>query len=287
MRRTAALLLAAAVLAWAAPAAAARETEEAFTERMAVRIRAAMPDHQVRIAAPGELAVIRPGHEQPAQVFVGRIWNYCESATAEECETSVAHFITVMRSSITETGTPATRAQLRVVVRHGDYCGALAEMGRGQTEEQRTLQRTFPPDLCEVVMVDYPDRMRGLNGTELTGLGLTAAEVWALAERQTLANLPEPRALQGLNAGQLVALTDFEYIPSLLVNRDGWRRAAAGGPLIVAVPADNLMIVVRESAITDMAGFRRLTRQAFEEAERQISDKVYRWTDAGWAVVGE
>jgi hypothetical protein len=47
------------------------------------------------------------------------------------------------------------------------------------------------------------------------------------------------------------------------------------------------MIVVRESAITDMAGFRQITRQAFQEAERQISDRIYRWTDSGWALVEE
>jgi hypothetical protein len=221
VRQTAALLLTAAALAWAAPAAA-RETEEAFTQRIAVRFRAAMPGYEVRIAAPLELAVARSGHGEPARVFVGRIWNYCESATGEECETSVAHFIGVTRSSVTEAEAPVTRAQLRVVVRHRDYCAALAEMGQDQREDPHTLQRAFPPDLCEVVMVDYPDRMRGLSGTDLRGLGLTAAEAWALAERQTLANLPEPRALEGLDAGQLVALTDFEYIPSF------WLIATAG-----------------------------------------------------------
>jgi len=286
VRRGAALLLAAAALAWAAPAAA-RETEESFTQRMAARFRAALPGYPVRITAPLALIMTRPGVTEPTRIFVGRIWNFCQSATAEECEASVAHFVSVMRSSITATETPFTRAQLRVVVRHDDYCAALVQMGQGRTEAQRIVLRPFPPDLCEVVMVDYPDRMRGLNGADLTPLGLTAAEAWALAERQTLANLPEPRTLEGLNGGQLVALTDFEYIPSMLVNREGWRAAAAGGPLIVAVPADNLMIVVRESAITDMASFRQLTRRAFQEAERQISDRVYRWTDAGWAIVAD
>lgn len=284
--RRGALLLAALVFAWAAPAAA-RETEAAFTQRMAERFRAAMPGYQVRITAPLEMEMTRPGQTEPAQVFVGRIWNYCQSASAEDCEASVARFVGVLRSSSAETTAPVTRAQLRVVVRHPDYCASLARLTQDRPSEDHFLYRPFAPDLCEAVVVDYPDRMATLTSGEMERLGLGADEAWALAERQTISHLPEPLNLEGLAQGQLVALAGFDYIPSMLINREGWRAAAAAGPLVAAIPSDGLMVVVREATITDMAGFRQTTRQAFQEAERQISDQIYRWTDAGWVIVAE
>ena len=145
------------------------------------------------------------------------------------------------------------------------------------------LTRPFVAPLCLVLMVDYPTQMRGVRTEDLTGLGLAADAAWALAERQTLADLPEPDRLDSIDES-LVAVTEYDYVTSLLLNGEGWRRAAAavGGDLIVAVPSDQYLIVARRDVISDMAGLRRSTREAFDTAERGISPLVYRWTDSGW-----
>ena len=283
MRRAAACLLAVAALAWAAPAAA-RETEAAFTRRMAERLRAAIPGREVRITGTFEISVAQQSGD-PGRIFVGRVWNICESAPADECEASATRLIEAVARISTRPEAPITRAQLRIAVRARAYCTGLHRLAGDAVATQRTLTREMPPDLCQVVMVDYPDRMRGLTAGDLGPLGLAAEAAWQLAESQTIAALPQPSALGQLEQG-IVAVTGFDYIPSLLLNRQGWRAlAAAQGGLIVAVPSDNMMIVARAATVTDMAGFRRATRDAFDTAERQISESVYRWTDAGWVLV--
>lgn len=285
MRPGAAFLLAATALFWAVPAAA-RESEEAFTARMAQRLRAALPGREVRITGQLEISVAQREGE-PAQIFVGRIWNFCRTAEAAECEASATRLIETVARISTETVTPITRAQLRVAVRARAYCTELARLGRDATEAQRVMTREMPPDLCAVLMVDYPDRIRGLPAGDLVPLGLTAEAAWQLAESQTIAALPQPSALGQLDRG-MIAVTDFDYIPSLLLNREGWRTlAAAHGELLVAVPSNSMMIVALAASVPDLAGFRRATREAFDTAERQISDSVYRWTEQGWVVVAE
>lgn len=277
-----AALLAALALSGAVPAAA-QESAEAFTQRMAERLRAAIPGREVRITGAFEISVVQRTGD-PAQIFVGRVWNFCQTASAAECEESAARLIEAVMRISTQVEAPVIRAQLRVAVRARAYCTEIARLGAGGTEAQRVVLREMAPDLCQVVMVDYPDRMRGLAADELAPLGLTAEAAWQLAESQTVAALPQPSALGRLEQG-IVAVTGFDYIPSLLLNREGWRAlAAAQGGLLVAVPADNMMIVARAATVTDLAGFRRATREAFDTAERQISDSVYRWTEQGWVL---
>jgi hypothetical protein len=283
--RLRAVLLAAFALTSAVPAAAqTQESEAAFTQRLAERLRAALPGREIRIAGEFEIRVAQRTGD-PAQVFVGRIWNFCRTATAEECETSTARLIQGVVGVSTREEEPVTRAQLRVAVRARIYCSEITRLGAGNTPAQRVIMRDMAPDLCQVAMVDYPDRMRGLAVGDLTALGLTEEAAWQLAETQTVAALPQPVTFGQFEQG-IVAVTGFDYIPSLLLNRDGWRAlAAAQGGLIVAVPADNMMIVARAATVTDLAGFRRATREAFDTAERQISDSVYRWTEQGWVLV--
>ncbi len=179
----------------------------------------------------------------------------------------------------------ATRMQLRAAVRPRPYCVQLDRLGAARPAAERVLWRPVAGNLCAVAMVDYPNRMRTLGTGELAPLGITEAELWPLAEAQTVATLPQPQGLGPFDGGGMVAITELDYLPSLLLNQAGWRAlAAAQGEILVAIPSEGMMIVARAAAIADLAGFRRATREAFDGAERQISDSVYRWTEQGWVV---
>jgi hypothetical protein len=184
---------------------------------------------------------------------------------------------------VNETPAPLTRAQLRVAVRSTDFCDHLATL-EAERPGQRPLTRPGPAaGLCTVLMADYPNRMRTVPGEDLPALELDAAAAWALAERQTLAALPAPESLEGLDRS-LVVVTDMDYVPSLILAGEGWRRAAAGGELLLAVPTDGFAVVARRANVPDLAQFRAAVRENFETGERGISPHIYRWTAGGWVV---
>lgn len=277
------LLCLAAALAATPAAAQAPADQAAFTRDLAERLRSAMPGERIEVAGPLQLGIDR--EPEDGEINLGRIWNFCAQAGPAECEATIAHFVTTVAAALGDQA-PLTREQLRVAVRHTDFCDDIgrraAEAGRGQY----FVTRPAAPQLCAVLMADYPEAMRALDSSDLDALGLEAGAAWALAERQTFAGLPQPDTLEGL-ADNVVAVTEFDYVPSLLLNLDGWRRAAAaaGGELIVAVPSDGFLIVGRRDLVTDLAGFAATTREGFAAAERGISPLVYRWTGTGWAPI--
>lgn len=269
-------LLVLAALGASAAASAAPADEAAFTREMAERFRAALPDRTVEVTAPLEIRI--GGGEEPAQVNLGRVFNFCASASPEACEESRARFVGAMGGALRDIGAPIAREQLRIALRHTDFC---RELERTATPAGQTEARPAPaPGLCMVLMADYPDRMRGVQANELAALGLDPAAAWALAERQTLADLPKPDEID-IDAG-LIAIPDLDYGASLLLAADAWRRASRGGEVLLAVPADNFVLVARRSKIGELEAFRAAVRQSFDEAERGISPLVYRWTEAGW-----
>jgi hypothetical protein len=272
-------LAAAALFCLAAPARA-QETEAAFTQRMVERFRAAIPDRKFEVAEPLQLRIVREG--DPYEVNVGRIFNYCRSSTAEECESSIATFVTSSADAIRNVDPAFTSGQLRVAVRSSDYCDYIdSERRLHEKSKSGPLRRPYVAGVCTLILADFPTIARGVSAEDLEKIGLDVDAAWALAERQTLADLPTPTALDGLENG--ISIVDgFDYAPSIMLNAEGWREASARGEILIAVPSGNSAIVVRRATITDLDGFRNAVREHFETAERQVSPLIYRWTTEGW-----
>lgn len=263
-------------LAWQGPG------EAAFTLRMAERFRAAFPERAVEILGPLELRV--GTGDDAATINVGRAFRFCADSNAEECDAFAAHFVTAVGE--TDAQDTIRPEQLRVMIRHAGYCDELETMARDAEEAHKFVLRPFAPQLCALLVADFPNAMRTLNRGDLGALALEADAAWTLAERQTLANLPRPEAIEGLG-DQLVLVSDLDYVPSLMLNLEGWRRAdaAVGGDLVIAVPADGILVASRRANLNDLDAFKATTVDAFLNGERGISPLVYRPTEAGWAPV--
>jgi hypothetical protein len=270
------------LFAGAAVAAAAPPSETAFTEEMAARFRTALPRSEVQVTAPLQLRISAPTYREPPAVVLDRTWNVCRPGPSEECEEAKARFVAALVEIIAE-HPPVARAQLRVMVRSADYCAAARE--RASRENQTVVMRPGPAALCTLVVADYPSSMRLLNGRDLGQLGLGADEVWPIAERQTMASLPQPQSLAELDQHSPATVVGRDYIPSLLLNAEGWRAVAARGDVLVAVPEDGALIAIRAADVADLAAFRAIVRDHHRLAERGISPEIYRWTDEGWVAI--
>jgi hypothetical protein len=260
----------------------ARPSEAAFTSQMADRFRAALPGHAVEITSePLQLRIAAT--PDPFLVNVGRVFNYCENAEAQDCAESIDRLIAGSIEGVLHPTPPVTRAQLRLLVRNIEYCDAIGDVASGDVDGPIT--RPFLPGLCMLLMADYPTTMRSVTPHELLGLGLAPDAAWTLAEHQTLAGLPRPERLEGLH-DTIVAVSGYDYVTSLMLNADGWRAAAAAqGELVVAVPDSGTMIVVRRVNLADLPRFRATVREDMETAERGISPNIYHWTTEGWALL--
>lgn len=283
MLRSLPFAFAALALVAACSPASAQESEDDFTKRMAERFQAALPDKKIEIGEPLQLRLA--GEAEPTEINVGRIFNYCRWTTADECEASVASFVTKIADSFRNMDPPLTSAQLRVAVRHSDYCNYIEGDSRFREKSKSgPLWRPYAAGVCTLILADFPQSARSVTAEELEKIGLDPEAAWALAERQTLANLPSPKTLDGLDDAMSM-IEGFDYAPSIMLNMAGWREAAGSGEILLAVPASTHAVVVKRSNIRDLAAFKRTVREDFDTAERGISPFVYRWTKDGWKVV--
>jgi hypothetical protein len=273
------VIVAALCLFGCSPPAAAKPSEAEFTRQMAERFRAALPGRTVQISAePLQLRVQVNG--EPAEINVGRIFNFCANSSEADCENSIAHFVSATSDTFSKLDAPIARGQLRLVVRASEYCDYVERTI--PKDQARPVARPFLPGLCTLLMADFPNNRRTVTGEDLGKLALAPDEAWSLAERQTLADLPTPATLEGL-ATNVVIVSGFDYATSLMLNSDGWRSAAAAhGDLVAAVPEDSAMIVGRIESVGDLGKFKAAVREHFETAERGVSPIVYRWTASGW-----
>jgi hypothetical protein len=280
MRRRLALLLAVAALAGAA--FATPPDEGAFTEAMAGRIGAEL-GREVRVAGPLDLRLLDASGGAPTQVYLDRVWNVCSGGTDEACEETATRFIAALRETSAEP-LPIAGGQLRLMVRSAQYCARVQRLF-AESGQESPLVRDGPADLCTLLVADYPTTMRVLLRDALPASLPGVDEAWALAARQTLDNLPDPRTLSV--ADGVIIVAGLDYAPSLVLNEAGWRAlAAAQGEILMAVPEDGHVLVARAADI-DPARLRGAIREGSGAAERPISLNVYRWTDRGWSIVPE
>ena len=254
--------------------ALALPSQDEFTRSMAERLRIAFPGRTIEIAEPLQLRVLT--EPDPTLVNVGRLYNFCANATAEECEASIAQFVTGSAEAARIVNATITREQLRIVVRNVEYCEWT-----GSDRPSTLIYRPYLAGLCAAIMADFPDTIRAVPAEDLAAMGLTTEAAWTLAERQTLAELPSPETLEGLGES-VILVSGYDYVTSLLLNAEGWRRARERyGDLLVAVPASDTVVVAR-AAVVDADDLQTPVTRHFETAERGISPILYRFGPEGW-----
>lgn len=284
MPRSKYLALAAALLFSGFPTAAAPLTQTDFVQQMLERYRRSYPDSKVE--QTDELsAKISLSGDEPITMNFDRIFTYCQSANAADCEDAMQSFVEGTRdlASIQE----ITQERLRLVVRGADYLAEIAS-GIAASGQPAPLQRPIAEGIGLLLMADFPRTSRSVNGEDLRKLGISEDEAMRLGTRQVLARLPEVPTARELESGAFLPL-EAEYVESLLLKDADWERlnSETKGRMFVSVPGANLLLIGLESD-GEIGAAMNAIRQAYSESPRPISPLAYRWRDGKWqAVTGQ
>jgi len=291
IRASAMLRRAALVAAFLVPtpvlAGTAPKGEAAFTTWMAKRLQAQIPTARVDVDSPLTLKLRQPDGEELLQANLDRVYDFCTRAAAQ-CEDAANDYVaTVAEHLQRQKKEEAIEASMvRVVVRTRDYVETVRKQmaaGKGQL-----LARPLAGDLMMVAVLDFPRSIRLATEADAKALKLKESEVFELGiknlrtELQPLAEHPQPTAPQSF-----AFLDDSAYESSRLALHAEWQPIAEqlGGNLIVAVPAANVLLYGRGDSKMAADVLRRTAMRAAEDADRPLSNAVFRWTKQGWEVV--
>lgn len=252
--------------------------------RAAEKLRAALPGTEVKAVDAMTLGVNRPGKPK-VQVNLDRVAAFC-AQNAQRCDAMLSSFVARVTGMLAEMDKPPAAEQLRVVVRPGSF---LESVKATIKDEKQGLPVREPfLDLDIVCELDAPTSMKPVMPADLAKLGLDAAAVLSRAKANMHAALSplaaQTRALKAGEIGELVA--DGGYTSSRLIFPGDWSVLAArlGGGLIVAVPADNLVLYAKDDGAASVAKLKAAAKAQYARRERPISTSVYRWHKAGWEI---
>jgi hypothetical protein len=254
--------------------------EREFAERMLERLQAAAPDKELRLSADDPLAIDmkHEGMWGAARINLHRLHAFCAEVPAEECEGALANFAT----RVTARPPEPKAANLRVVVRNQTFLDHLLET---QPEDAQPIYRRIGDDLFALLGFAGPSGVAFTIREQLQSLGLDNATAWRLADEQTRAVLPDLPYDIDL-AEHAVSYEEYDFLPSLLADAEGWRRLASKtGPDLFVAPISDFSVWV--GVIPDGSRFEQLKQVVREDCaavERCISPNVYRFHDGRWVI---
>jgi uncharacterized protein YtpQ (UPF0354 family) len=256
-------------------------TQASFTQSVARLFGEASPAFKVQVVEPLTLHVDATDTDKHnLRVALDRMWAGCQS-DPDHCERDTRSFV---RKAVTTIETPdakATREQVVAVLRPRSYFDAV-----GGPAAAGTLVEPFVGDLFVTYVVDLPEAIRSLKADDMTALGLTRAELPAVARTNLSARLGgSPPQLGTSKAGDLSVIAGGNYFESsrLLLTED-WTALSAklGKPIFVAIPANDVIVIAIAPPADQLTKLRGAIQGLYQSSDRPISPQVYRWDAGRW-----
>lgn len=233
--------------------------------------------------APGdeELVVKAKGGDWDGRIInLHRIFLFCQNATVEDCGTVKQDFLT----SIVIKPADPTPASLRIIVRDQPYVDYLVRM---ETEAGKRLavRRQIGEDLHALLVSDGPQTIATVNIETLADLGLSEAEAWQRAWRQTLVDLPiipDPSKFKE----QAIAFEAEQYLATLVADLSAWQKVsdAVGPNLFMTVVSDQFVFVGPMPDGPNLEAFRQTVEEDCRSQPRCVSSNIYRFRGGQWVI---
>lgn len=135
-------------------------------------------------------------------------------------------------------------------------------------------------DIEILYMFDGVDTMTALNAADLATLAIPADALHAA----TVTNCARYAGdVERTRDGSVEIWTGGIWLSGLVVDPAAWTREAQSGPLVIAVPARDTILVLHGGTLDDLAHLSSLARQLEADAQVPVSSALLSWTGSGWA----
>ncbi len=264
---------------------ACRAPEDAFTQRVAARMRDSQPAVPVTVKERFRLEFTGSDGTQH-QMFLDNLWRQCQT-NPESCDESIRRSVALATQSEDASQAFVKAEFVRAILKDREWMENVRQMMKDGPPEKAAgnavVSRPFVADLFVVYAFDLPDGIRMMSRTDLGALKLEEERLHALA----LANLdkatPEmtTEAVQPGSPIRVMHLGD-SYDASRLILHDRWKSIAATvrGDLVVAAPSRDFVYFT--GSREDLPGLRALARRAAAENDHALSATLLRWRAEGW-----
>ena len=258
-------------------------SERAFAEDAIERMAAQQPEMTFTISPDDPLQIDAEGHPEFNELTINlhRVFAYCETASAQDCETELAQFV----SAISLERSPPTAANLRVIVRDAEYWTHV--LGTFPESDGIPMHRRIGEDLYAILAFDSPQQIALALPEDIADLDIEPDAAWAKAVAQTQATIPPvPVAEAGRLSEGLAAFEGEEYVGGMMLDIDGWAKVAAtaGPDMVVTVTSDRFVVAGIVPSGPELERLRVLAGEDCTAAPRCISPNVYRLREGRWVI---
>jgi uncharacterized protein YtpQ (UPF0354 family) len=256
-------------------------TQASLTQSVARLFGEASSAFKVQVVEPLTLHVDATDTDKhDLRVALDRVWAACQSEP-DHCEREARSFVQKAVAAIETQGAKATRDQVVAVLRPRAYFDSI-----GGTSAAGTVVEPFVGDLFVTYVIDLPQSVRSLSPDDMTALGLTRADLPAIARANLSARLGgSPPGLAISKAGDMSVIAGGNYFESSrLLLTDDWTALAAKlrKPIFVAVPANDVLVVAVAPPAEQLTKLRGAIQGLYQSSDRPISPHVYRWDAGQW-----
>lgn len=252
----------------------------AFTEEVARRVRAAVPEIDVKIVGDLELAIDMTD-EGGNRAFLHNAYQMYQGESPKRRDDLIDRFV----ASFAEAAKGLERSPEAIIPVVKDRAWLVeieASMRQMGGEGQDKVYEHLNDDLVVVYAIDTPSNIAYLNPEELVRLGVERDALRALAVRNLRGLLPGIEVQRGEKLNMITA--DGNYEASLLLFSDLWEREREKlrGEPVAAVPARDLLLFADSADADAVAQLRQLAAKMREEAAYSLTDRLFVLREGQW-----
>jgi uncharacterized protein YtpQ (UPF0354 family) len=252
-----------------------------FTEEVARRVRAAIPEVDVRVTADLELG-IGLTDEGGNRAFLDNAYQMYRSESPRDRDDIIDRFVRSFAEAAK--GLERSRDAIIPIVKDRSWLEEIRQsmLRMGVETPQDKVFEDLNQDLIVVYAIDTPSNIAYLDPGSLEELKVEREALRSLAVRNLRGLLPGIEVHHGDLVNMITA--DGNYEASLLLFADLWEREREKmrGHPVAAVPARDLLLFADSANAEAIAQLARLATKMRQEATYALTDKLFALRDGQW-----
>ena len=255
-------------------------SEAQFRSEMIEIFRKAYPASDFVPGGQELVVAVKGGAWEDATINLHRIYFFCQTAVKADCDAIKSEFVEKIGAK------PQTldEASLRIIVRDKEYVDYARKLGT-DPDERHAIYRSIGEDLFAILASDGPETIALVGDKGLVELGLSEADAWNRAWRQTrsiLPAIPQPAKFRE----QAMAFESEEYLASISADLPAWQAVsdAVGPDLFMTVVSDQFVFVGPMPDGPNLEAFRTTVEEDCRAQPRCVSPNIYRFRGGEWVI---